>query len=496
MSKTNTPRDNNKPIRRSVILKGLEDPGVENGYYRQRGPRSKVCVEDRDGDRTQLDIDLKDSRAWLENLCKEEIRANLRDDEQERGKPASICPTKDFGMNTAILERIRGGERSRDTVFEDLLAPLRLKDSPAKPDESYSDMEQVLLAWNKRINSNQNSDLEAYKCFIAALEGRLQMDEKVLAIVNDPKNLDRYNRVGQEGILEPSRRRLLQAIHAYRPETRNFENQDPFRMLVIMWAHLREERGDDDKEWMYLTYKTLNAETALANRFEHIKKKQKFEELQEMAIRDGDERDVERCRQAWQNYNRKKAGQARQRILAQILHVRSELKKLELNDVLELSILQSSQKQVFKNSHSSNDTGPHWTELEEKCAEVDIHLEDRTASQFPELDAMAELSFNQVEAMMMIYDTAMTRALKLTGKDLKAVDEEEKERIIGARLEDVVVTAMMQGETLNGVLEVQKIAGQILRDVELMEVELAGLSLVAKKKCEVYGDWMRLVDEG
>jgi hypothetical protein len=494
MSDTNTPHDDKRPIRRSLILKSLRDPGVGKEYYRQRGP-SEVRVEDRDRDRTQSDIDLNDSRAWLEKLCKEEVRANPHDDEQERENAVSIYPTKDLCMNTAILERIRRGEGSRDTVVEDLLAPLRLNGSPARQDESYSDMEQVLLAWNKRVTSNQNSDLEAYKRFIAALEERLRMAEKVLVIVNNPKNLDRCNRVGQEGILEPSRRRLLQTIHAYWPETKNFDNQDAFRMLVIMWAHHLEECGDDDREWMYLTCKTLNAETVLTNRFEYIKKKQKFQELQDKAIRDGDERNVERCRQAWQNYNRKTAGRACQRIYAQILHARSELRKLELSEILELSIFQSSQKQVFKNSHP-NTTGPHWTELEEKCTEADTRLDDMLGSQFPELDAMAELTFNQVEAIKMIYDTAMTRALKLTGKDLKAVDEEEKERIVGARLEDVVVTAMMQSETLNGVLEVQKVAGQILRDVGLMEVELAGLLTVAKRKCEGYEDWMHLVDEG
>ncbi|KAF1947513.1 hypothetical protein EJ02DRAFT_91708 [Clathrospora elynae] len=483
MSEINSSLNGAKPIRRSLVLDHLYDPqggDYEQDYYHQYFPEDEDARGLADGGFAAPEVSLGETRAWLGDLCKQEqaravSSADAASESSELGNATSMFRAEEVGMDTAVLERIKRGEGPRDKVFEDLLAPLRIRDVP-KGEESYDDMKQVLLAWNQRIAGNGEDDGISRQKFIAALEERL----KVV--------------VGQDGILEPSRRRLLKTIHAYRPETVHFENQNPFDMLVIMWAHIcianPDIRGNDD-DWMHLTFKAMTAESELAHRFNLAEGKRFFSEQKAMAMRRGDRAGIKRCTHRWEAYNARLADESHQRTLSQVHHGRRALREISLDELLGLSILQTAQKWAGKETRQ-RESSPPWTELWDACAEADAKLAQCRQHCLVDLQAVSEVAANQVEEMTTIQNMVLTRTLKFTGEDLVGRDKAAKERIIEARLNDAV-TPILMGQTLSGVLESQRVATQILGYVGGMEKGLGELLDAATRRYREYDNLTHLI---
>ena len=435
------------------------------------------------------DIGVENSRVWLQGLAlREETRALLLIADmgasacdmyrREVPKMRNMRP----GMDTMILERIRKGQSLHNMVFEDLLAPLRVQELPPGTEESYGDMTKVLLAWNERVAKHEEESVRKRQDFIAALEERTKTIDKVLAIVGDETNIDRFDRIGQKGILEPSQRGLLKAIHAYRPETREFRNQNPFHVLVLMWAHLQNPSLATEDDWMYLSYKVLNGEEELEIRFEREEQRRRFQEKKEEAMKEGDREELTYCTKRWNAYNRKIAETARQNIVFKIHCAHNRLKRIELDGLLDLSILQSAQQCAARNALPKGWTPP-WMQILERCATADGKLDDKLERCFPALEATSEVTATQVREMTTIQDVVLTHTLKFTGADVAEMDNATKERLIEARWTDPVTVHRME-QTLYGVSETQAVATQMLRHSSVMEKSLSELLEAAKAKCE------------
>ncbi|KAF7450028.1 hypothetical protein PtrSN002B_007270 [Pyrenophora tritici-repentis] len=435
-----------------------------------------------------LDTGVEDSRAWLEELAvKEERKGSLLI--ADMGKWACETYQREIlqmrtvkpGMNTTILDQIRKGEYPHEKKVEDLLAPLRVQELPPGTEESQKDMIKVTLDWNKRV-SRQEENAEARQDFIAALKERTKAVDKVLAIVGDETNIDQFDRVGQSGILEPSQCGLLRAIHVYRPETRTFKHQNPFDMLLLMWAHLQNPDLTVEDDWIYLSYKVLNGEEELEIRFEREEQERRFQEMREEAMRQGDQVGLILCTKRWKAYNRKIAETARQNTISKIRYICGEVRKMELDGLLGLSILQSAQQCAARNV-LPKDRIPPWTQMLDKCDKADEGLDEKFEKCFPDLEAVSEVTSNRVREMATTHDMVLTRTLKFAGADLVGMDDAAKEHVIQARLTDPVTAGLMK-QTLFDVLEMQVVAAQMLRHVRVMDDSLNELLKATKAKCE------------
>jgi hypothetical protein len=500
MSDTNTLRNSARPIRRAIILERLrtrireaEATSVEDDEEEYSAEEEAKLALDEAAAAPPQAVDvppIQKTIAALENVCKEEqkVIAALSDAGHEISAVAAyrnaVLPKVELGMDTSILGRIRSGEWPPVKKVKDLLAPLRLQGQAPVVEESYEDMQKVLQAWNQHVAGNCKDDPDARQALMTALKMRSKATEKVLAIVRDERNIDQSDKIGQEGILEPSKRRLLKAMHAYRPETRKFKNQDPFDLLVVMWANIGRANPDiaGEDDWMYSTYKVLNGEAKLEKRFEREEKRHTYKAEKQAAMLKEDTKRMDDCKKRWKAYNKNLASAARQQIVDKLKCARRNLRDVVLDEQLKLTVLQAAQQWAGKDAHPG-DWIPRWTERLDQYEEKDIELDSKIERCFPDLESTSEVTAHQVQGMSMIHATVLTRTHKITGKDLVGMNEGAKKTVLEARLGDSL-TPMMMKLTKDGVLESQQVARQMLRHVGAMEESLSELLEAAKIKHE------------
>ncbi|KAF1844276.1 uncharacterized protein K460DRAFT_369141 [Cucurbitaria berberidis CBS 394.84] len=501
----------NAKLTRKYLLEQLCDPDIdddcETGFYDHDCPETgavATLTEDSGGPEA-LDASLEEVKAWLDTLCHKEKAQydDLSAPECERleTETGNILETvfkrRDLGLDTKILERIRRGEGPRDVVIEDLLAPLRL-DNNRKVNsvtETYDDQKAVLLAWNKHVTGKYDNT-KGRELLVAALHERLKAISKVQEIIQDKRASEMYDRVGQEAILEPSAKRLLQALHAYRPETARFEYQDPLDMLVILWANTRPEIPDIkmDDEMKYLSLKVLAAESSLSQSYTNEAFRRETKKRRDSARQRQDKAEFLRLKQVQERSDRKAAKQSIQRSIDTILSARRELRKAVLYDLQELTVLQATQKLVATDTFETNpERTPHWTNLRNACVQADLALSRARLHHLEDLEASAEIASHNIQQMRNVHQKMLTRTLKLGGHDLDRVDEGKRRRIVEERKNEPV-TARMMSETFNGVVESRLAARQMLRQVSLMEGSLEELLDVARTQYREYDALIRLID--
>jgi len=450
------------------------------------------------------DVDLEDIIAQLDDLCREESASCLPhldiDEEVADGKQyrdvAAAFRADEPGMDTSVLERIRNADGSSDRVFDDLLAPLRSEPLLLGTEESEEHMIDVILTWNKRIVDKRNRDSTERQAFVAALRERVKVVNQILAIVSDNRNSNQDNETGQNGILEPSQRRLLKAIHAYRPETNDFKNQDPFDMLIIMLAHVRQEEFEiaNKDDGIYLVLKALIGQRQLEHRFDREKKRRAYQRNKKNAEEDDDKEEVKRCETKWRAYNRKLAERARQGLMAKIQCARNELRKAGIDELLDLAVLRSAQPRASREAHP----GIHAPSLEEildKCTQADDYdnLDHEFAGQFPHLETKLEVTASNAQDMNTVHDTVLFRMVKLAGADLKGLDKDERKKVMTARLNDPVTATVIE-ETLKGVTDTRRAAKQMLEQLGLIGQPMRELLEAVTTKRDDLAELTRLIN--
>jgi hypothetical protein len=424
------------------------------------------------------DHGLEDVKARLDELCCEEctscLTRLLADEEMEDGEKyrqaAATLQADEPGMNTSILERIRNDEGTRDKVLDDLVAPLRSESLPRGIEESEEDMLNVMLDWNRRIAINRSSDSTERQAFVAALRERIKVVDKVMAIVSDKRNSNQDNETGQKGILEPSQRQLLKAMHAYRPETVGFKNQDPFDLLIIMLVHIRQEEFEiaNRDDGVYLALKVLSGQGQLEHRFDHEKERRKYQKQKKDAKEDGSSDELRRCETMWRAYNKKLAKEARQGLMAKVQCARNELRKVSTDDLLKLAVLRSAQPRADREA-PPDFYSPSREQILNICAQADDYdnLHNEFGEHFPHLEAKLEVTANNARDMNTVHDMVLFRMVKLAGADLRGLDTKEREKLMTARLNDPV-TARVIEETLEGVTDTRRAAKQMLEHLGLI----------------------------
>ncbi|KAJ4373298.1 hypothetical protein N0V83_003592 [Neocucurbitaria cava] len=432
-------------ISRSLILRMLcdkdDDEDSTQGIYHCCFQKSEV-VSASAGDKAGFsgeDANLGDVRAWLDSECAKELEKSCWQDEETEAVVV-MTEVKSLGVDTSILNRIHEGRGPRDAAFEDLLAPLRLH-SPAGPssrEETYDDMVEVLLAWNQHV-THAYDNTEGRELLIASLHERLKAVNKIHEMIKDRRASEMYDRIGHKGILEPSARHILQALHIYRPEIKRFKNQDPFDSLVMLWANTRPEIPDIkiDDEMRYLSFKVLVAEQGLAQRYADESFRREIKRKRDSARQRKDKPSYLRLQEEKEHFEKAAAKQALQSTHSKIFYARSELRKLGLQDLQALTLLQASQKLTTRTTFSripSWTVQPNCTNLYASCAQADFALDLILHHCLPALLTTTSTASTTISSLLAIHATALTRALKLTGHDLPSnVDAVTKRRIVEQR---------------------------------------------------------------
>ncbi|KAI4942637.1 hypothetical protein J4E91_010032 [Alternaria rosae] len=450
------------------------------------------------------DIDLEDIKARLDDLCRAEHASCLPhsdiDEEVADGKlyrnVATALRAVESGMNTSILERIRNADGPNDRVFDDLLAPLRSEPLLLGTEESEEHMLDAMLTWNKRVAEKHNNDPTKRQTFVATLRERVKVVDEILAIVGDNRNSNQDNETGQNDILEPSQRRLLKAIHAYRPETKSFKNQDPFDMLVIMLASIRQEGFElaDKDDGIYLALKVLSGQEQLEHRFDREKKRRAYQRKKNDAEESDDAEEVRQCEMKWRAYNKKLAERARQGLMAKIQCARKNLRTAGIDELLDLAVLRSAQPRASREAHPGVNT-PLLAEILDKCAQADDYdnLNHEFAEHFPHLETKLEVTANNARDMNTVHDMVLFRMVKLAGADLRGLDKVERERLMTARLNDPVTATVIE-ETLEGVADTRRAAKQVLEQLGLIGQPIRELLEALTTKRDDLAELTRLIN--
>lgn len=495
-----TQRSNDKSKKRSHVRVTNTNPEQKGDFFAKYDDGIMLATEEVLNDTTQ-DVSLSHITEWLEDECeKEHARRQKaltrRSCDVAKGAIISVQRTVDPGVDISILERIRRGEGPRDKVYEDLLAPLRLTNEEgdsagSKEEESYDDMKSVLLAWNMHVAGNLQEDANIRQMFLNALEDRIKAATRVLEIVQDEHLSNMYDGVGQRAILEPSERRLLQALHSYRPETAQFRSQNSFDMLCILWANIGRAVPDirSDDLVKYRSMKVLVLEVELAKRFENENRRRTILAAKDVAELTLDEEKVARCIKDLENLEQDFRQEASRQILSRILGARRELSKTVLDETLKLTLLQAAQK-----SATWNDTEiAPWAKVLDLCTEADNIFEDAYRCCVEDVDTASTVASRQLAEMRDMHDKVLTRTIKFTGEDLVKLDEATRNRIIDDRKNEPV-TALMMSTTLNDVLITRQTARQLFEQAKLIGESLKELLGVTKSKFQEYDGMIRLID--
>ncbi|KAH9869951.1 hypothetical protein J1614_006872 [Plenodomus biglobosus] len=478
-------------VSKFIIRNYLWDSDDEESLYNEDAfPSDAAAVEHVQGiDRLAPDADIEAMQAWLNSECEKE---------QARVGPLDFGPgsqntlayhdlsanlrTAFSGMDTTLLKRIRRGEGTHDFVPEDLLAPLRLGISRLSDRESYSEMLDVLLAWNTHVSNARTQLLDTLKTRSVAAQ-------RVLDIAKSKEESAMYDEVGQEAILEPSKRNLVKALHAYRPGTAQFVDQDPFSMLVMLWANIGRADPDikEDHDVQNATLKVLGLEAQLALRFLNAEIRWSVIDSKDAAKKRKDVAEMGRCKERINKFDEEVKNSSLSKTIKGIARARGELRKVVMGEMLELTMLQAALKWA---AWESGDQGPAsaWDGVVDKCAQADALFERARPLCIDDLEMTVGVVSSTLQGMRTIHDSTLTRAMKIAGEDVAKMDEVAQKRIVEQR-KRASVTALTMSETLSGVTEAQRAAREILRHVASMEHSLWGLLKVLRSRYRAYDEF-------
>ncbi|KAL6706015.1 hypothetical protein ACN47E_006117 [Coniothyrium glycines] len=445
----------------------------------------------------------EDLRAWLDMLCQDEKdRCLLVEQEKEEKQvedtvgpkcAATFFTDVQLGMDTSFLGRIRHRQENSVFVPEDLLAPLRRGEATTGELETYEEMTDVLYRWNAHVSNPTDQSVERL-LLLEALRERLKAAERVLQIVRDEKEAEIYDEVGHQGILEPSANRLLQAMHKYRPETREFRHQDPFDMLTLLWANMQVECPDveGDEEIMYFTFRVLNTEKYLAQRFENEEKRRKICRRIDAARRNRNRAELVYQKDELLRESKRVSRELVQANLDTIQLARSRLMAIVLDELLDLTVLQAAQN-LERHGCSNLTLHAPWSELLEACADADIELERELLGNMDGLELSSAVAASRIHEMRTKHDAAYTRALKFAGLDLASLDAAGRMHMIELRKNEPT-TALLMSQTLDSVCESRQVAQQVVRQAEAVESTMGVLLTAATAQHQGYEKVLRLLE--
>jgi hypothetical protein len=515
MAPNSKPRTSANALTRSLVLRQLRQPDEDdsleqvsrssfatsteascaNSVASSDDAQSSIESGGREDRGLPSDATLEQLVAWLDAECEKELDGVAWTADFEHNASKNDVPSK--GLNTEMLERIRRGHGPRPSRFEDLLAPLRLTDSgkarryskrPIK--ETYESMEKTLRKWNKHIADPVYDDSKGRELLMDAMCGRIIFLNRAL---NERRSADAH---------EDTCRKLLHAIHVYRPETVNFGTEDPMGLLTIIIAHLGYAIPDIDDDLKYRILYTVVTEWGYSAHVTNEDTRRKYEEKIAHARKRGDVARAVKFEQkmaAWVSAGLKINCDS---IIARIKTARRNVELKGLKELQELTVLQTAQKLVL-NDRITHKKPPYdalvprplwWAEQADARDTADENLKEKTSEHLDDLDTSFRVVSRTADEMKDINNArVLTRARKFAGLDLKDVSEIERHRIVQERMANPGTVPMMT-DAMKGITENNGKARDAVESLTHMDRRVKELLGAVTRVHEEYYNLSKLVE--
>jgi hypothetical protein len=515
MAPKDKPQASANALTRSLVLRHLRQPDEDDSLEQvsrsslatsteisctdsvasSNDAQSSVEGGEREDCRLPADANLQQIVAWLDAECEKELDAVAWTADFEHIAIRNDVPSK--GLKTDILERIRRGHGPRPSRFEDLLAPLRLTDSgktrryskrPIK--ETYKSMEKTLREWNKHVADPVYDDSKGRELLMDAMCGRIIFLNRAL---NERRSADAH---------EDTCRKLLHAIHVYRPETVDFETEDPMDLLTIIIAHRGYAIPDIDNDLKYRILYTLVTEWGYSAHVANEDLRRKYEEKIADARKRGDVARAVKFEQkmgAWISAGLKKNCDS---IIARIKTARRNVELKGLKELQELTVLQTAQKLVL-NDRITHKKPPYdalvprsvwWAERAGALDAADQNLQEKIKEHLQDLDTSFRAVSRTADEMKDVNNArVLTRARKFVGLDLKDVSEIKRERIVQQRMAHPGTVPMMT-DAMKGITENNGKARDAVESLTHVDRRLEELLEAVTRVHEEYYNLSKLVN--
>ncbi|KAF2621694.1 hypothetical protein BU25DRAFT_463484 [Macroventuria anomochaeta] len=380
----------------------------------------------------------------------------------------AVCPP----LDSAVLQRIREGRGPRDTIPEDLLAAFRDNDPQNHSAETYGDLRKVLLSWNDRMSGNLGEDQDAREMLQIAVERRTHL------LKSSSHGLDRTH------ALKESSNELLQALTTLRPEIASFRSQDPFDILIMMWANVRIAIPDLDDELKLLTMKALLNEVESRLHTSNATKVFGLARSLSVARLEQNTAAVERLETKIQAFEQKMRETIVKKAIDRIKLMRKDLLQGKLKELQQLTELQAAQKW---DAHAKLGGSQQRQNQSRAYDQANGKLRRVLQQQVPELDAHVQVVQNNANALAGMSASLLSRAME-AGFSL-----EDKHSSTLVELAKADVKGYVSG-TVADVLDAREEAARMLNRMGAVESHLDVLLDAAKSQYREYDGLLRLLD--
>jgi hypothetical protein len=448
-----------------------------------------------------LGASLDDTLTWLDAQCEsEQTRIDSIEDLELQSESSLVgLDRSSRGLDTTVLNRIRRGYGPRSSKFEDLLWPLRFNTpretegfSKRPRNESFEAMVEVIHNWNKHVATAYDDDPGARVALMHAMNARIDFLDRVLS---HRRSADAH---------DDTSRKLLHAIHAYRPETAHFETQDTCNLLTIILAHIGYAIPDIDQELKYVMFYTLVTERGYMAHTANADTRHRLEGNISVARRMRDSENVTKYERKLNDWSRGVFEKNCDIIASRVKIARRNVELKALEELQTLTILQTAQKTVLDERLAKGRSPSHlliprstWLPAHSAaCVAADASLEDVVNEHMTDTIAGVKVaSQNTADMKYVTRIRILTRALKFAGLDLKDISKTERRRVVRERMANPGTVSMM-GNAYEGITETQQKANDVLETMNSIEIKLVQMLRRADEQQREYAKLARLVNSG
>lgn len=480
-------------ISRALIRQHLEAPDVaEDTEHDKTSPKLlkiDTSRQDKPIPRCVSTDDLLSCSSWLIRLCEQEqarMDQAVGDDSNkpggldrkntsrasERPTPCHNESTDCPGLDTTILRRIREGRGPRDEASEDLLAAFRKKGSCKSGAETYGEIREILLSWNKHASQDVKNDTHEREILATAIETRIDL------LTGFSHGSDRKQ------ALDESSFELLRALKVLRPEIAGFQNQEHFDVLVIMWANARIAIPDMDDELKLLTMKALINEVESKSHTTNATKLSGMARSLSVARLELDSAEIERLETKMRAFEEKIRKTAVKKLIDRIKTTRNNLKQVVLEELQKLTELQMAQKWAAHTKLGSQQT---WPGQRKACDQVDEKLQQVLRQQVPELDAHVHIVQSNANALAAVSNNMLSRAQE-AGISLHDRHSSRLSELATANVKSCL------SATITDIFSARGEAVKMLGRLTAVETYLDMMLDAAKSQYQEYGELLHLLN--
>jgi hypothetical protein len=432
-------------------------------------------VQDSINSKPDLGDSLANVKSWLDRLAEEEAKRVDTAPEHSLEEIAAFRPgpgaAAETGMNTDVLKRIAAGRGPRPSKVEDLLEKIRELESEEEVSEGYQDLSAILQKWNEK-----------------AIKGKYghgnqpgQREELMQVLQERIDTLPCITRGDcAEGMLDRSEARLLKALHAFRPETAEFNTRKAYDILVMMVAKTGVSEPDlhSDLDLWDRVWRTMLTELAPECQKEAAPEKNRIRHELMLAKKRGDQKKVDSLEKRKHELTKVILKKGAHLLRADLTRERRRLYEKCLSELMELTIAQAAQKRLCEALPS-----PTREAMYQICEEADAELEIALQKHLDFVEFGCDANRTNIDVIKHLSEDCYNRTNKFAGRDV--TDLARREKVVEERRSNPG-TAIMMSKLKEDAQRVRDASKLVLQRVSQMEPALEEIYVAVRRRFQAY----------